>query len=221
MLQIKPYFSMPIAMCRIKGVESLNQNLLKYFEWLIKDAGNRNDLPTQPERDTLYESKFDLFDHENDSVQAIKELMHQELIKLVMTLNHYPEAILDTLRIKQHAWFHFTKKNGYFTFHNHPMASWSAIYCVQGGGRPCNEPESAITRFSHPVPSANYYMDAGNANLQVPYSIAPFNLLLEAGDLVFFPSHLMHEVTPHLGEQDRVTIAVNFWIDSNLVKVRI
>lgn len=221
MLQINPYFSTPIAMCRLKGIESLNQNLLRYFHKLVAEKRHRNDLPTQPERETLYESKFDLFEHENEAVQAIKSLMHQELIKLVMKLNQYPEAIRDTLKIDQHAWFHITRKTGYFTYHNHPMASWSAIYCVEGGGRPSNEPESAITRFSHPQPSANYYMDAGNANLQPPYAIAPLNLLLEAGDLVFFPSHLMHEVTPHLGDKDRVTIAVNFWIESNLVKVRI
>ncbi len=221
MLQISQNFSMPLAMARLKGVEQLNTDLLRYFKQLSEDGGYRNDLPTQPERDTLYESKFDLFEHDNKAVQALKNLMHSELTKLVMKLNQYPEAVRETLKIEQHAWFHITKKHGYFTYHNHPMASWSGIYCPEGGGRPQNEPESAITRFAHPVPSANYYMDAGNANLQPPFSIAPFNLLLEAGDLVFFPSHLMHEVTPHLGERDRVTIAVNFWISSPLVQVRI
>ena len=208
-------------MGRLNKVEQMNSKLLAYFDQLIRSKESRNDIPTQPEREDLYESKFDLFEHDNQAIQSLKRLMHQELKELIMIVNKYPGEIKESLKIHQHAWFHITHKNGYFTNHNHPMASWSAIYCVADGGRPDNYPESGITRFFHPNPCANYYMDAGNANLQGAFANGSMNFALATGDLVFFPSYLMHEVSVHKGSVPRVTIAANFWIDSSLVNVRI
>ncbi|MFT5451795.1 MAG: hypothetical protein ACI9N9_001281 [Enterobacterales bacterium] len=221
MLKITNNFATPIAAMKLNDCGLINTSLVEYFRRLVVSEGSRNDIPTQPERDDLFESKFDLFDHDNAAVQKIKNFMHDGLKSLVMKLNSYPEAVRDTLNIKQHAWFHITKTNGYFTYHNHPMASWSAVYCVESGGRPDNYPESGITRVFHPNPNANYYMDAGNANMQAPFSTSSMNFALEAGDTIFFPSHLMHEVSIHKGIQDRITIAVNFWIESKFINVRI
>lgn len=220
MLKVSQNFAIPIGLTKIDNSSGLNTELRNYFHQLVDAKKSRNDIPTQPERMDLFESKFDLFEHKNAAVQKIKSTMHAELKELIMQLNGYPEQVRNTLNIKQHAWFHITLKNGYFTNHNHPMASWSAVYCVKAGGRPNNFPESAVTRFFHPNPNANYYMDAGNANMQGAFANGSMNFQFEEGDLVFFPSYLMHEVSPHKGDSERITIAVNFWIDSELVKVR-
>jgi len=221
MAKITQNFSVPMGLAKVENPQQLNSELRNYFHFLVDSKKNRNDLPTQPERMDLYESKFDLFEHKDRAVQSIKTLMHNELKDIIMQVNGYPESIRSTLNIKQHAWFHITLKNGYFTNHNHPMASWSGIYCVSGGGRPQNFPESAVTRFFHPNPNSNYYMDAGNASIQGVFSSGSVNFQLEAGDMAFFPSYLMHEVSPHKGDSERITIAVNFWIDSDQIKVRI
>jgi len=220
-MKIDAIFSTPLGLSFIPNSENLNKELKTYFYQLEEKGGYRNDLPTQPEREDLFESKFDLFEHSNRAVQAIKTKMHEELIELIMQLNSYPKSIKNTLKISQHAWFHITRKPGYFTNHNHPMASWSAIYCVDSGGRPSDHPESGVTRFFHPNTNAGCYVDAGNASLNQGFAIAPINLKLEAGQIAYFPSHLMHEVSAHMGNKDRVTIAVNFWVDSELIKVRI
>ena len=34
----------------------------------------------------------------------------------------------------------------------------------------------------------------------------------QAGQLVIFPSWLMHEVLPYLGERERIVVAFNAWI---------
>ncbi len=220
-MKIDAIFSVPLGLSYIPNSTKLNQELKTYFYQLEKEGQSRNKLPTQPEREDLFESRFDLFEDKNNSVRQIKQAMHKELKDLIMQINGYDPSVLPTLKISQHAWFHITRKPGYFTNHNHPMASWSCVYCVDSGGRPENHPESGVTRFFHPNPNANYYMDAGNVNLQGNFSIASVNLKLEAGQMVFFPSYLMHEVTAHMGTGDRITIAVNFWIESDLVKIRI
>lgn len=220
-MKIDAIFPTPLGLSFIPNSENLNNQLKTYFYALEGKGGYRNDLPTQPERDDLFESKFDLFEHSNAAVQVIKSKMHEELTELIMQLNNYPVSIKETLNISQHAWFHITRKPGYFTNHNHPMASWSAIYCVDSGGRPSAHPESGVTRFFHPSNHAGCYIDAGNASLGQGFAVAPLSLKLEAGQIAYFPSHLMHEVSAHMGSKDRITIAVNFWIESDLIKVRI
>lgn len=220
-LNITRNFATPIASMKLQNSEAFNSELKAYIMKISSDADTRNDLPTQPERDDLYESKFDLFNHDNPAIVHLKELTHSYLKELIMKLNNYPDEVRDSLQINEHAWYHITQKHGYFTSHNHPMASWSCIYCIDGGGRPDDYPESAVTRFFHPNNNANYYMDAGNANFVPEFAVSSLNFTLEAGDLVFFPSHLMHEVSVHKGDRPRITVAVNFWIDSDYVKVRV
>ena len=57
------------------------------------------------------------------------------------------------------------------------------------------------------------YVDAGSEFLKPPFGVQNFGLLLEAGQLVLFPSSVLHHVLPFQGEGERITVAFNcaFW----------
>ncbi|MBK9657707.1 MAG: hypothetical protein IPO66_20725 [Rhodanobacteraceae bacterium] len=42
-----------------------------------------------------------------------------------------------------------------------------------------------------------------------PYAYGPRNFRLAAGQLLLFPSWVMHEVRPYFGEASRITVAFN------------
>jgi predicted 2-oxoglutarate/Fe(II)-dependent dioxygenase YbiX len=51
--------------------------------------------------------------------------------------------------------------------------------------------------------------DMGNDSLQPPFNIQHLGYVLQPGQLVLFPSWLLHHVTPFAGEGERITVAFN------------
>ena len=49
------------------------------------------------------------------------------------------------------------------------------------------------------------------AKMPLPYGYQIANLRLEAGQLVLFPSWVLHDVKPFEGEGERITVAFNCW----------
>ena len=62
-----------------------------------------------------------------------------------------------------------TRYAGSFVAHNHPLASWSAVYCVRAGERPPGQPESGMLRFMDTRAGADSYLDPANRRLHPPY----------------------------------------------------
>jgi predicted 2-oxoglutarate/Fe(II)-dependent dioxygenase YbiX len=53
------------------------------------------------------------------------------------------------------------------------------------------------------------YVDVASEHLKPPFGIQNFGLCLEAGQLVLFPSFLLHHVLPFYGDGERITVAFN------------
>ena len=88
------------------------------------------------------------------------------------------------------------------------MHSWSGVYCVKHDG---DDPASDSGRltFINPHSAATMYLDMALANMKPPHAMSPRSLRLEPGQLVLFPSWLLHEVLPFEGEGERITVAFN------------
>ncbi len=114
-------------------------------------------------------------------------------------------------KIHNHTWFHVTRHAGSFISHNHPMASWSAVYCVRAGDPVQSQPDSGLLRLFDPRQGANAFRDPANAQLKTGYALRPLELRLTEGQLIVFPSYLFHEVTPFFGQKLRITVATNCW----------
>ena len=126
-------------------------------------------------------------------------------------LNNYDLPTVNRLQIFNDSWFHITRRGGYFGLHNHPNASWSGVYCVDPGKSDPGKEASGLLSFVSPMLSTGMYQDAANAKMQLPYGNMLAQLSLLPGQLVMFPSWVLHDVKPFEGEGERITIAFNCW----------
>ena len=208
MAQINPIFSVPYAFDQLDDCASLNQALRELF--IRREAqGPRfaNPNPYTPRNKELFESNFDLFNWPEACIAELSEFCLSRIAQTVAELNRYDAARMAHLQIVTDAWFHITRRGGFFVVHNHPMASWSAVYCVSTGEHDADQPDSGRLSFINPM--AQMYLDAGNSQLGFPYQLGNYAFDLKPGMLVIFPSWLQHQVMPFYGEGERITVALN------------
>lgn len=205
-------FSVPIVEFQHPDCEALNAELKALFLAREKEGGRyRNPVPTPTIQVEIFESEFDLFKWPEPCVQRLKQFCFNNLLMTVARLNGYSEEKLRDIVLYDDTWFHITRYGGYIAGHNHPNASWSGVYCVTPGESVPDRPDSGVLRFSDPRAGMVMYMDAGNANLQRPFGSGSMNFRLRPGQLILFPSWLMHEVGPFFGRDERITVAFNCW----------
>lgn len=207
--EIAHAFAVPLATAHLPNSGPLNQQLRELF--LTRET--KGDLYANPEprvkrNRTLFESRFDLFEWPESCVQQLKRFCLGQLYQVFQGLNGYEPQQMQQIHFGLEAWFHITRGGGYFAAHNHPNHSWSGVYCVQHDG---DDPESDSGKlcFLNPIPESNMYVDAANVRLQRPFSGAPLRLRLKPGQLVLFPSWMLHEVMPYEGSSERITVAFN------------
>jgi len=138
---------------------------------------------------------------------VLREFCLRELVQTVAQLNGYKAAFVQRLRVHTDAWFHVTRRNGHFGVHNHPLASWSGVYCVDSGQHDGTSSDSGRLSFINPNSLAGMYIDAGNASLGDPFGRGNQGFDLTPGQLVLFPSWVQHYVMPFVGDGERITVA--------------
>lgn len=211
MAQISPFFAVPLATATIPQAEQLNEQLRALFLAREAEGGrHKNADPYQVESKALFESNFGLFESSEPAIARLRDFCWAQLYQVIRELNGYDDDTLRRLHIGNEAWFHITRKGGSFGVHNHPMHSWSGVYCVCQEG---DAPESDSGRFSiiNPHVMNTMYTDMAMFKLKQPYGMGNMSLRLRPGQLVMFPSWLLHQVTPFEPEGDglRITVAFN------------
>lgn len=211
--EIKGWFSTPLGTATHPEHQALNPELRALF--LARESEpyrHHIRIPTQV--GAVFESRFDLFDWPDAPVQRLAEFVHTILSGLVATINGYDAAQMQGFEFFYDSWFHVTRSGGYQSNHFHPNASWSGIYCVDPGESVAARPDSGQVKFYDPRgPAAHMHFDAGNRQLDPRFSTTPVYLTHRAGQLVIFPSWLMHEVLPYLGSRERIVVAFNAWLE--------
>jgi hypothetical protein len=205
-------FAIPFAEAFHPEPGPLNAQLKSLI--LAREAeGDRylNKNPSLKQQPGVFESEFNLFSWPEPCIKALQTFCWGQLGLTVQELNRYSAEQLQRIQIFSHTWFHVTRKPGATITHNHPMASWSGVYCVAAGSPAPEHPESGVLRFHNPHYWSSTFLDAGNMRLAAPYHHGFWNLQLKAGQLVLFPSWIPHEVMPYHGDEERITIAFNCW----------
>lgn len=211
-LSITPLFSVPFATAELDAVDPLCTALTELF--LQREAQGdayRNAI----RRDTqqgLFESRFDLHTWPDQPVQQLFGFIHHALASTLQQLSEFPPEAYAALEFNYHSWFHITRNGGHQGVHNHPMASWSGIFCVDAGDSPADQPQSGSVRFMDTRLGADMYRDSGNSHLRGQYRHLGSQYHHQAGRLVMFPSYVLHEVFPYLGQRPRIVVAFNAWI---------
>lgn len=209
-LRIEPGFAVPFAEARLAPCERLNRELETLF--LARETDEyRNPTPSHIAQAELFESRFNLFRWPESCVQELRSFVLDNVARVALEASTLPAADFARLRMQNHTWYHLTRYAGSFVAHNHPLASWSAVYCVRAGERVAAQPGSGLLRFLDPRWGAGSYLDPGNRTLRSQFAFGARELRLEEGQMIVFPSYVLHEVSPFYGCDVRITVASNCW----------
>jgi uncharacterized protein (TIGR02466 family) len=204
-------FTVPFTFSRLPAHVQLNSALKRYIFAQEQGGAAANPRPLTQRNAALFESHFNLFRDSHAAVQELKAFCWDQLLALIGRLNGYDLATLHRLQIYNDSWFHVMRRGGFFGLHNHPNASWSGVYCVDPGKPDSDKKDSGLLTFVNPMILSAMHLDAGNDHMTLPYAPQTASLALEAGQLVMFPSWVLHDVKPFEGEGERITIAFNCW----------
>jgi uncharacterized protein (TIGR02466 family) len=209
-LKVNSLFAVPFADTRLVPCERLNRELEALF-LLRESAEYQNPTPSHIAQEETFESRFNLFRWTESCVQELRSFVLNAVAQMVIETTSLKPEDIARLNFQNHSWFHISRYAGSFVLHNHPLASWSAVYCVRAGEAVAQHPDSGRLRFFDVRQGANAYLDPANATLRRAYALAPVDLRLEPGQLVIFPSYVFHEVSPFYGSDTRITVATNCW----------
>jgi uncharacterized protein (TIGR02466 family) len=204
-------FAVPFSFSAHPEQQRLNEGLKRYIFKHEKDGGGSNPRPITQRNDTVYESHFNLFRVNDPAIQELKGFCWNQLLSLIAGLNGYDLATVNRMEIFNDSWFHVTRRGGFFGLHNHPNASWSGVYCVDAGRSDPGKEGSGLLSFVSPMLMSGMYQDAANVKMKRPYATGLAQLTLVPGQLVLFPSWVLHDVKPFEGEGERITVAFNCW----------
>jgi len=209
-IRIESLFAVPFGEARLADCARLNRELETLF--LARESDEyRNPTPSHVPQVETFESRFNLFRWSEPCVQELRRFMLDAVAHTVIETTALTAQDVARLKFHNHTWFHVSRYAGSFVAHNHPLASWSAVYCVRAGTPAPGHPESGVLRFLDTRQGAGAYTDPANAAMRRPYALQPYEFRLNEGQLVVFPSYVFHEVAPFYGPDYRITVATNCW----------
>jgi len=203
-------FAVPFAFSRHPSQARLNQQLRRLI-LAQEQTDTANPRPLTQRNEALFESHFNFFRDADPAAQELKTFCWDQLLAVIGMLNGYDLKTLHRLQIYNDCWFHVTRRGGFFGVHNHPNASWSGVYCVDPGRHDPGSKHSGMLTFINPSITSAMHLDAGNAHMKLPHAHQIALVSLEPGQLVIFPSWVLHDVKPYEGTGERITVAFNCW----------
>jgi uncharacterized protein (TIGR02466 family) len=214
LIEITPFFAVPFGFAKLENCTALNGELRDLFVRRAAEGSRYvNPRPLTQRNSQVFESEFQIFRWPESCVQRLKTFCWDHMLRMIGALNGYDDAMLERLAIYSDAWFHVTRRGGFFALHNHPNASWSGVYCVDPGQHDADNPDSGLLSFVSPAAISSMHMDAATANLRDPFAPNIRAVRLEPGQLVVFPSWILHDVKPFQGEGARITVSFNCWFE--------
>jgi uncharacterized protein (TIGR02466 family) len=206
-------FAVPFAFCQHPASTQLNAALKRLVFSLEGSGTAANPRPLTQRNAAVFESHFNLFRDTDPAIQELKHFCWDQMLTMIGQLNGYDLRTVQRLEIFNDCWFHITRRGGFFGLHNHPNASWSGVYCIDPGQHDADKPDSGVLSFVNPMLFSAMHMDAGVAKIPLPYGKQIASVRLGPGELVMFPSWVLHDVKPFEGEGERITIAFNCWFN--------
>lgn len=188
-------FSSPLFRYEVANHEALSAALLK------EGAGMRaEDEGVVKSNRRGWHSTGNLFTRPSDCITELRVAAEMSVLRATrkMTSKVDPE----TLKMKLFGWMNVNPKDGYNAPHTHPGAHWSGVYYV-------SQPEtddgsSGMIEFVAPRVDLPHWEILQTSAFRLKRRIRP-----SAGEIILFPSYLLHWVYPNETDADRVTIAFN------------
>lgn len=200
--EIRSYFATPVVVAALADAEALNVELRRVI--LERE---RQDQGVQHSNLGGWQSSWDLADWGGPAAGRLLDAARDLATRLTSDRAGQPVRIA----WKCNAWANVNRRGHGNEFHTHPGCYWSGTYYVDDGG------------------AGEDHMLGGEFEMQDPRGVAPamYAPLLgfavpggqsagaselirpKSGQMVLFPSWLLHAVRPYHGERERISIAFN------------
>ncbi len=147
-----------------------------------------------------WHSKGNLFSRKAPCIKILEALAGEAVAKSTSDIGS--KADFDSLDLKLFGWMNANPTGGLNAPHTHPGAHWSGVYYV---AQPeIEEGNSGMIEFLDPRTDLPHWriLDAPPFRTRKKFRPKP-------GNLVIFPSYLVHWVYPNESDQERITIAFN------------
>lgn len=188
-------FSTPLLRFSVQNHAALDAALLFEGEQMRKE-----DEGVQKSNRAGWHSSGNLFNETAPPFQTLRAAAEQAVHDA--TRKVASKVAPEDLKLKIFAWMNMNPPGGFNAPHTHPGAHWSGVYYV-------NQPE-VETGNSGMIEFLDPRSDLPNWRLFKSPSFRPkLKIRPEAGQMILFPSYLMHWVYPNESDEERVTIAFN------------
>ena len=188
-------FSTPLFRFRVPDAVTLNKELLAEGKRLRTESEG-----VEKSNHGGWHSAGNLFDQKTPCIQTLKEAAETAVLAATSQIN--TNADPKSYRLKMFAWMNSNPPGGMNTPHTHPGAHWSGVYYV-------SQPDVEIGK-SGKIEFLNPRTDLPNWRiLNAPAFSAKKSIRPEPGEMILFPSYLVHWVYPNETNEDRVTVAFN------------
>ena len=194
-IKYEKLFSTPLVRFRVPDHEALNAALLEEGARLRGQSSG----VTKSNRGGWH-SEGNLFETEAGCIQTLRQLAEDSVLAATRKIGAKTDPA--TLRLKLFAWMNANPPGGFNAPHTHPGAHWSGVYYV-------SQPEieignSGMIEFLDPRTDLPNWRILGANAFRLKKKLRP-----QAGEIVLFPSYLVHWVYPNESEEERVSIAFN------------
>lgn len=147
-----------------------------------------------------WHSEGNLFDDPAGPIQTLRHAAVLSVMEAVRSVNSKVDP--EKFEMKLFAWMNMNPTGGFNAPHTHPGAHWSGVYYVR---QPKVETgNSGMIEFLDPRSDLPAWRILQSRAFRPKRKIRP-----EAGEIVLFPSYLVHWVYPNEAGGERVTIAFN------------
>ena len=147
-----------------------------------------------------WHSEGNLFEDEAPSIQRLRGLAEDAVWNIMKQTASKADA--DKLSLKFFSWMNANPVGGYNAPHTHPGAHWSGVYYV---AQPeIDEGSSGMIEFLDPRADLPNWRLLDIKSFRPKHRFRPM-----PGELIIFPSYLVHWVYPNESDDERVTIAFN------------
>ncbi|SFU21083.1 TIGR02466 family protein [Sedimentitalea nanhaiensis] len=188
-------FSTPLFRFRLPDADAFNRDLLQEGVRLRKQSEG-----VAKSNYGAWHSSGDLFESTTTCIMQLKTVA--EAATYIATQNVSPDLDLATLKLDIFGWMNSTPSGGFNAPHTHPGAHWSGVYYVS---QPAVEKgESGKIEFLNPRTDLPNWRILKSPTFGAARKFRP-----QPGELVLFPSYLVHWVYPNETQEERVSIAFN------------
>ena len=197
MIEQKTYeklFSTPLFSFEVTGHEAINAALIEEGHRMReKNSG------ASKSNKGGWHSKGNLFD-QNASCFTMLSVMAETAVK--QATRRISKTDPDTLDMKLFAWMNINPVGAYNAPHTHPGAHWSGVYYVS---QPEVEDDNAgRIEFLDPRSDLPNWRILKAPAFNLKKSLKP-----QPGEMILFPSYLVHWVYPNVADDERISIAFN------------